>query len=833
MASRPDRAGGGRRSDDGLFLTRPFRQTAADIRDPDRTIWQRTGTALAVAFVILAIIPPAVVIYALTVIPSAPTAEELRRQTAVQPSLVLAADGSELTQFQQDQRVWVPIEDVSSTFIDALLAVEDRRFYKHEGVDWRRAARAASRTARGRVEGGSTITQQLARNMFPDEIGRSVTVRRKLKEIITARRIERTHSKQEILEAYVNTVPFLYNAFGVEMAARTYFDVNADELNEVQSATLVGMLRGTSYYNPVRNPERSEQRRNLVLRMMGERGAIDPADVDSLRAEPLGLDFERQPAAPSEAPHFTRFVREWLAEWADRNGHDLFSDGLVIHTTLQPELQRAAEQAVRSRGQQLQDAAGAEWADASGHFGAFWARNPALEERVIRRSQVFSDGVADGISERTMMDSIRTSPHMLDSLRNAATRLEVSFVAQEPRTGHIRAWIGSRDYYAQPLDHVWKTRRQPGSVFKPFVFAAALSRGFQPGDTFVDEQVTIQVDRNRTWRPRNAGGHYTGQPMTLTEALAYSKNTVTAQLMMEVGPTYVATTARDMGVRESRLEPNPALALGTSEVTLLELATAYATLAAGGQFNEPVPVTRVEDRNGRILAEFGSSGERAIPQDVAQVVTHMLQGAIDRGTGRRIRAEFGITADVAGKTGTSQNGADGWFMLMHPNLVGGAWVGFPEPSVTFRTNRHGQGSRNALLVVGDFFRDALPRVPDGRFETPARYREPDAIWARTDQWEDDRLMPADTLYIDGFDEDAFAEWDPDYDPLEGLDMDDPDVEVVDELDEFTADPAAEPADAAADAPQPDPDDDRTAVQRLYDEMGEDLEEDLRRTDDGR
>jgi penicillin-binding protein 1A len=823
MASSTDRQSSGNRTG-GNFFTRPFRQTAADIRDPNRSSWQRTGTALAVLLTWLALIPAGAVVYMLTIVPTAPSANELRRQTTIKPAIVLASDGSELTQFERDNRVWVPLDSVSRTFVETLLAVEDQRFYSHRGIDWHRAFGAGVSTVRGRTEGGSTITQQLARNMFPEEIGRALSIRRKLKEIITARRIERTHDKDQILEAYVNTVPFLYNAFGVEMAARTYFDTHANDLDEIQSATLVGMLKGTSYYNPVRHPERAEERRNLVLRLMSERGVVDSSELDSLQARPLGLDFERQPTAPSEAPHFTRYIREWLSEWADRNGVDLYADGLVIHTTLDPALQRLAEQSVRLHGQQLHDAAAAEW---GGGFSAFWAQNSTFEERIIRRSGTFRDGVAGGRSESAMLDSIRADRSILDSLRAQATRLEVGFVALEPRTRYVRAWVGSRDYQEQPLDHVWKTRRQPGSVFKPFVYAAALSRGFLPGDTFVDEQTTIQVDRNRTWRPRNAGGAYTGQPMTLTEALAYSKNTVTAKLMMEVGPTYVASLARDMGIRESRLQPHPSLALGTSEVTLKEMATAYATLAAGGQYSEPVPVTRIEDRNGRVVAEFGTGGERAISQDVAQVVTHMLRGAIDRGTGRQIRSRFGVTADVAGKTGTSQNGADGWFILMHPNLVAGAWVGFPHPTVTFRTNQYGQGSRNALLVVGEFFRDAVSHIPEGRFETPARYQEAEAIWARADQWDADTEVWDDSLYVTQYDDFVIDEWDPDHDALDGLDLDD-----LDDLDqEETGAPDASGDDDTG-ATERDGDDGRTAVQRLYDEMGEDLDEDMGRRDDG-
>lgn len=724
----------------GRALARPFRQTARDLRDPARSTAARIGIAAAAAFTLLAVFPALVAFYVLLQVPFAPTAAEIRREVAAQPSILLASDGAEIGQFQRAGRHWVPLDSVARPFIEALLATEDHRFFEHGGIDWRRSLAAAARTATGRVEGGSTLTQQLARNLYPDEIGRALSLRRKAREVITARRIERLHSKDEILEAYVNTVPFLYNAFGVEMAARTYFGKRAHELDVVEAATLVGMLRGAAYYNPVRNPERAVRRRNTVLMLMARRGFLAEDERRQLRERPLGLDFRPLDGPASDHPHFTRYVREWLSEWADRNRYDLFSDGLVIHTTLDRGLQRLAEEAVRRQGDALQRAADAEWGDGSGSpFGAFWARNPHFEERTIRASSLFREALARGMSEAAALDSIRGTPALRDSIRRLNSRLEIGFVGIEPRSGRALVWVGSRDFRRTPFDHVWQSRRQPGSAFKPFVYAAALQRGFLPGDTFIDEPRAFQVGRGQVWRPTNAGNRYTEAPMTLTEALAYSKNTVTAQLMMEVGPPYVASVARRAGIRESPLRPLPSLALGTSEVSLLELVSAFATLAASGRYHRPIPVTRVEDRHGRVLAQFTSPAEQVLPKDVAQTITHMLRGAIDHGTGRAIRHRFGIRADVAGKTGTSQRGADGWFVLMHPHLVAGAWVGFPKPALTWRTAAHGQASRNALPVVGTFFQQAVSQLPEARFPTPARYREPGSIWERARRWWDDRF----------------------------------------------------------------------------------------------
>ena len=451
-------------------------------------------------------------------------------------------------------------------------------------------------------------------------------------------------------------------------------------------------------------------------------------------------------------------------------------------------------------------------------FEHFWNSKPAVRERAVRNSQEFQRGVENGLSEAALLDSLRADAAFMDSLRTVATRLEVGFVAVEPGTGHLKAWVGSRDYNVTAYDHVYQARRQAGSTFKPFVYAAALERGWLPGDVFPDERVEIPLDNGRRiWRPANAGGGYANAPITLTEGLVYSKNTITAQLMMEVGPAAVAALARDLGVDESDLDVVPSLALGTSDVTLLEMATAYAAIANRGRTREPVPVMRVETPGGRVIAEFGSESRRALSQNAAEVLLHMMRGVIERGTGVRIRNQFGITADVAGKTGTTQNNADGWFLLMHPNLVAGAWVGFENPAVAFRSNYWGQGSHNALLVVGDFFRDALSVVPDGRFPTPARYQEPGSIferagrWVRS-QWDDeayyDSLYAADSLY--------YSDYDYDYES---------DSSLYSEF-EYEGDLFEEGETAEAEEPEgteqavEEAEGGQTAVQRLYERAGE-------------
>lgn len=819
----------------GSRISAPFRRYFAVVRDPEQGWPKRVGYVLGGLFVLGASAFFALVLYALVLIPTTPSAAELRRDTAARPAIVLSADGQEIAQFERFNRVWLPLDSIATHVVDALIATEDRRFYDHGGLDVRRFVTAAFLTATGDRQGGSTITQQLARNLYPEEIGREFSITRKLKELITAVKIERAYEKDQILEAYLNTVPFLYNAYGVELAARTYFGKHADELTEVEAATLIGMLKGTSYYNPVRNPERALERRNLVLGQMVRHGVLTEAARDSLREQPLGIEFERQEGPASRAPHFTRYVREWLTTWADQHGYDLFADGLVIHTTLDMRLQEMAEAAVREQGAGLQAVADVEWSRASmpslsGGFAAyeryrdgvtpfeyFWNTRPDFVERAVRRSQAFRAGVEQGLAEAALYDSLRADAAFMDSLRTAATRLEVGLVAVEPRTGHLKAWVGSRDYDVTAFDHVYQARRQAGSTFKPFVYAAALQRGWLPGDVFPDERVEIPLDNGRrVWRPANAGGGYSGQPLTLTEGLVYSKNTITAQLMMEVGPAYVASLARDLGVTESDLDVVPSLALGTSDVTLLEMAAAYAAIANRGRSRRPVPVTRVETSAGRVLAEFGSESRRALSENTAEVLVHMMRGVIDRGTGVRIRNQFGITADVAGKTGTTQNNADGWFLLMHPSLVVGAWVGFQEPAVAFRSSYWGQGSHNALLVVGDFFRDAQAVIPDDRFATPVRYQEPGSIferagrWVRS-QWDDeayyDSLYAADSLYYSGYsyDYEADSSFYSEFEYEDDL-FEDGEAAEADELEE--------------EARAGEDEGGRTAVQRLYERAGE-------------
>nr|WP_130391792.1 transglycosylase domain-containing protein [Cupriavidus agavae] len=664
-----------------------------------------------------AAVPALFLLYVVVLIPFTPGISELRKAKSEQPAQVLSADGKELAVYRWANRDWVRLSEISPNVVDALIATEDHRFYDHHGLDWRRTASAAVHTFSGDRQGGSTITQQLARNRYPDEIGRAPTMTRKLKEAITAFKLEALYSKEEILETYLNTVPFLYNAFGIEMAARTYFDKSARKLDVLEAATLIGMLKGNSYYNPVLNPQRALERRNIVLGQMVKRGKLDAARFEALRKRPLRIDFERQVEEPGPAAHFAQQLRKWLISWADSNDYNLYTDGLVVRTTIDSRLQAAANQAVARQGNQLQSIANAAWAPRAG-----WGESRALVQSFVRETPEFRNAVAAGQPEDEVLQHLMRDNAFMQALRQTKTRVQAGFMALDPATGEIRAWVGSRDFSVDAFDHVAQARRQPGSTFKPFVYGAAFARGTSPDETFVDQPVEMQLAGGEVWRPTDESPA-SGRAMSLRDGLVYSRNTITAQLVQSVGPERVARLARAMGVRDSKLEEVPSLALGTSPVTLREMVSAYGTIANGGQYIAPSMLTRIEDRQGNVLAQFRpASAQRALSPTANETLLDVMRDVVDRGTGTAIRSRYGIRADVAGKTGTTQDNADGWFILMHPQLVAGAWVGFNDSRVTLRSDYWGQGAHSALPIVGDFYQRAIrARVVDGR----ARFAEVD------------------------------------------------------------------------------------------------------------
>lgn len=687
------------------------------------------------------------ILYMLFLIPSLPTFEQLENPEVDLATILYTADGKLLSRFARQDRTPVPLDSVSEHVVNALVATEDYRFYDHWGIDVIRLGSSVVKTLLGDRQGGSTITQQLARNLYA-EVGTEITINRKLKEAMTALQLERNYTKPEILEMYLNTVPFGYNSFGIETGSQTYFGKSASELTLSESAVLVGMLKGTTLYNPHRNPERARERRNVVLTQMVRYGNLAPEEADLAKADSLKLSFSPITHTDNLAPYFAERIRLWMREWAKETEHDIYTDGLVVYTTLDSRMQAAAEDAVARQLDALQAVVDVDWSNARTRvrsrteftdflkiskqgdftpFDLYWETNRDVLRDMLRETTEYRTARNSGMNDRDALESLRNREGFIDSLRTAKTRLEAGLVVIDPVSRHVKAWVGGRDYAIDKYDHVAVARRQPGSTFKPFLYTAAIDNGYSPYYRLLDDSVTINLPGAQDpWKPKNAGDKYSRRLLTLREGLAGSINSIAARLVDEVGSEQVANYAQLMGV-SSPLDRVHSLALGTSDVQLLEMTNAYATLASGGFFAEPLMVTRITDRAGNVLADFTTEQKEVLSAETAFTMIDMLRGVVDRGTGIRIRGQWGIRSDVAGKTGTTQEGADGWFILMHPQLVTGAWVGFNDPRIRFR-DWWGEGSHNALLVVGDFFTratDSLGRTfAESRFLPPDGYNVP-------------------------------------------------------------------------------------------------------------
>jgi penicillin-binding protein 1A len=660
-------------------------------------------------------------VYMISLSGNLPSTQSLENPQFQLATIAYTADGEELARYARQNRSWINYRQISPHTIDALVATEDHRFRQHWGIDLQGIlAVIADILTGGELRGASTISQQLARNLYNEQIGRAVTIERKLKEAITAVQLERRYTKREIIEMYLNTVAFGYNAFGIESAAQTFFGKSASELNVLESATLVGMLKGVTLYNPVRNPERSQTRRNVVLLQMVRNGIISRDFYEKNHDKPINAEYYSSELYASMAPYFAEYVRQWMADWTEENGHDLYSDGLRVYTTLDSDLQKIARASVDTQMTALQKVAEFEWShenetpsftnltdyyDLPDHapFSYFWASKEEVVHDLIRQTDHYEHLRNQGMSEDEALSQLYNSKSFADSLRAEKMRLEAGLVSMDPRNGHVKVWIGGRDFQRDKYDKVAIAKRQPGSTFKPFTYTAAIDNGYSPYYQLLDSTFTwTDPATDSTWSPTNFGGS-SGQMLTLSQGLANSKNTVTGRLVLEVGPGAVAFYARRMGI-QSELTEVPSIALGTSNVTLLEMTTAYSTLASGGLRHDPIVVTRIEDRYGNVLYQSTPAPQEALSEQTAYTVVDMLRGVIDYGTGQRIRWQFGLgDYDLAGKTGTTQRSADGWFMLMHPELVTGSWVGFNDPRITFRTDFWGQGAHNALLLVGDYF----------------------------------------------------------------------------------------------------------------------------------
>ena len=654
-----------------------------------------------------------------------PTYGELQAIQNNTASEVYSADGVLLGRYYVENRVNADFEEIPLDLVNALVATEDARFFEHSGIDARALARVAVKTvllSDRSAGGGSTISQQLAKNLFPRRDYGLLTIPvNKLREIFVARRLEKIYTKEELLRLYLNTVPFGENIFGIKVAAQRFFNKSAGELRTEEAAVLVGMLKANTYYNPVNHPDRATRRRNVVLRQMQRYGYFDSTLTDSLQTLPLEVHQTEVRSDEGPATYFRAHLRQELEAILrkhprpDGTPYNLYTDGLRIYTSIDSRLQRYAEEAVRTQMQTIQQRFHNDWARSKREP---WGTEDDLLQ-AVRQSRRYQSLQAKGMDEAAIMEVFNQPAPMdiftweqpeeprqwtpLDSVKHYLTLLNAGLLAVDPQTGLVKAWVGGIDHHYIQFDHV-KARRPIGSTFKPLVYAQALEQGIDPCRYTSALRRTYPEYEN--WSPRNSDGEYDGY-YSMEGALSNSVNTVTVELLLEAGIDSVRAFAKTMGL-EGNLPQGPAIGLGAVDGSLLELCRMYSAFANGGKHPKLHYLDRIETADGQTLIAFAQPDPDRFTQVVSPetnaAMTHMLQAVVDSGTARRLRYEFGLRNAIGGKTGTTQNQSDGWFMGITPNLVVGAWVGAELPSIHFRTMRAGQGSSTALPIAGQFLR---------------------------------------------------------------------------------------------------------------------------------
>lgn len=671
-------------------------------------------------------------------------------------SEVFSNDGKLIGKFYNENRSPVKYEDVAPIFWDALVDTEDERFYSHRGIDFAGVLGAVKDAlVRRDARGASTITQQLAKNMFRMRsqtstglLGNLPGLRMlivKSKEWILATKIELVYDKKEILTMYANTVDFGSNCYGIKTASKTYFNTTPSELTTDQAAVLVGILKATSFYNPLINPDNSHQRRNVVLSLMVKNNHLPQSEYDRMASVRTPLNFHSDVSAQGQSAYFKDAVEASLAKWCHDTGYDLYTSGLKIYTTLDTDLQAYAEKAVLSQMRTLQvsfdkDWGGQEpWRDEDGKVIPNFIQKLAKKGPEYARLKQHFDGNVDSIDHYmnlphkvTLFDynkgSYEAEMSTLDSLRTMLHFLHAGMVVMEPQTGHVVAWVGDVDYNTWQYDKV-SAMRQPGSTFKLFVYTEAMNQGLAPCDKRRDEAVNVPIYDSEThsesvWSPTNSSKRFSGDSLLLKKAFATSINSVAVRLGVEMGVKNVIKTAHEMGIK-SELDTHPSTLLGASDVNLLELVNAYCTIANDGMRHEAILVTRILDSENNLIYEGPVDSPRAIPYKSAFMMQQMLMYGVEAGTSRGLRSYVGRWAgtDLGGKTGTSNNAADGWFIAVTPKLVCGAWVGGEYRQIRFRSGRLGQGASSALPICGKFlesvFIDPAYSKYHGRFEVPA------------------------------------------------------------------------------------------------------------------
>ncbi|MEK6479103.1 transglycosylase domain-containing protein [Catalinimonas sp. 4WD22] len=695
-----------------------------------------------------------------------PSLEALENPKSDLSSELYSSDNILLGKYYRENRSPVTYEELSPNLVNALVATEDIRFSEHSGIDliglarvgWGVFKNVVTFGASGLEGGGSTLSQQTAKNLYKTRTGenegplmqipglRILII--KTKEWLVAVKLEKYYTKKEILAMYLNTASFSSNSFGIKVAAKTFFNKHPHDLTVEESATIVGMLKAATYYNPARNPENSKRRRNVVINQMYKNDFITGQEYDSLTDLPIVLDFNVDSHNEGLATYFRTVVQNWLLRWTREHGYDLYEDGLRIYTTIDSRMQEHAENAVKTHMKYQQELfnehwkeKGEPWRDEEGKvlkgFIPMLAkrseRYQGLEEKYgkgndsidIVMNTAIDMTVFNWNAENNEVDTVM-SP--LDSIKYYQSFLHSGFMSMDPHNGHIKAWVGGINHKHFKYDHVMQGKRQPGSTFKPFVYAAAIDNGYSPCYEVVDAPVTFSVytdGEEDTWTPQNATGGYSGERMTIRQAMAQSKNSITAFVMKRIGPETVVEYAKRLGIN-SNIEAVPALALGGGgDVSVHEMVGAYSTFVNHGTWTEPVFITRIEDKEGNTIYDNPVNTREALSEETAYLMLYMLRGATEEegGTGQGIAREIREGNEVGAKTGTTQNYSDGWFMGVTKDLVSGVWVGGDSRSVHFSTLALGQGARMAMPIWVEYMKsiyaDERLDYEKGPFERPA------------------------------------------------------------------------------------------------------------------
>ena len=678
-----------------------------------------------------------------------PTFDELENPRTNLATEIISADGKVLGTYYIENRSNVRYSELSHYMPEALISIEDERFTEHSGIDERALFRVAFGVLTGNKKGGgSTITQQLAKNLFPrgENLSTGKLVLRKFQEWITATKLEHNYSKEEIIAMYLNTVAFGHNAYGIRSAASTFFDKKPSEMNIEECALMAGVVNAPTRYSPVRNPQWSLERRNLVLKKMAENGYITPTECDSISLIPIDMShFSIKDHNSGQATYFREFLRGELNEWAknttraDGQPYNIYRDGLRIYTTIDSRMQRYAEEAVREfMGGELQPMFYKHW---KGQKNAPFSNVTADEiDHILETSMKRSDRYRSLKNSGMPLDSIKanferpvpmtifswdgpidTVMSPMDSIRYYKWFLQASLISIESHTGHVKAYVGGLDYRFFKYDHVTQARRQVGSTFKPFLYSLAMQEGeYTPCTRIPNIQYNIQLEDGKIWSPGNSGGNV-GEEITLKYALAQSNNWISAYLMNQFGPNAVIAQARRMGV-ESPIDAVPAICLGVCDLKLIEMVGAMSTFANQGVYIKPMFITRIEDKNGNVIQRFSPEESEAMSELTAYKMVELMKGVVQSGTGIRLRSYYGFNNPVAGKTGTTQKQSDGYFMGITPDLTTGVWVGAEDRSVHFRSTKLGQGSHTALpiwaLYMKKVYADKSLGISKGDFTKP-------------------------------------------------------------------------------------------------------------------